>query len=1523
MDFGGFTPFPEKELGGLANYDDQTIIPMGLAVVCRNMRFRRRSVITRDGFLHTMSYTVDESDPDVPPFDFTGIEALDVLVNNPQQVVLALSNRPALLRETPTGSGTLSPITTAFPLPSGVSMQTAKAYNRIYMAFSDLVDVLSPPEVLDGPTGVLGPISQSPIGAIWTPGRYYLAGDVVRTSQNANRWFRCIVQGQAGNTEPTWPTLDGYLADGAAPTANIISVGWVAAIPRRQPALNSATVDSTFGFVAGGSVTVAGNSNPAFNGTHTIYSVGSSGITWLSVSTLSGTGGTATQSSGLAAISIPATVTDPNGDSQWVEWTPGFPQYLPQPEAPAQILSVKGEAGAPSGTIAIHKDVYVCIAYTNANGESAWTRPIVFTDTVVNDVLEVFFQEQNSVPGPTVPPTFGAANYGGPRMPNWLISSLNLSDPELAWPVLKCINVYVAAVDTGDDPPQGYYQYATGHQANEPVVVTSIPNSGTVYVPRLNPTAALSTIPYVGEGGTRYFTVGRIDLNESLVPIDSGSALLVNFLSSVTQPAKANIQFIQRSSNIVTCTVDSLNGFTQGAGVIIQGVIDVTFNGTFQLIGAVPNQFGGATLLWAQTADAAASTGGTATNSTATDAFIAPQIAIGSIARATNVVTAVLASLQGIVDGAEINVTEVTDVSFNTVPGSHFTITSVVASDGGGGTVTWAQTAGNATSSGGFVSPTGVATGNNAAQPVAFIVRNDFPAVAGKVLAAVFDPSGQPTEPPPGYGIGATVSVDGMTDSSLDGTFTLTDSFTNPGKGGGWYAGWAQAGADQKLHDPAGTVTLESGTPFSQSRAVITAIARASGVVTATLTTIAGFVLGGQAAVDGVAKDSFDGIFTITSINVGSKQLTWSQNDINDSSSGGVVKQTAGGTEQPAPVAILPPGGDFIAQEFVALTVEDGSKQGPFFSIPTQSPDTPFTTDIISIGAINGTVTALLSDGSGIKSGNTIQIRGTTNGEFDGTFLLAQVSGNVAVWAGNGGSTGDAGGTLTLIPTLPMAELGQNNQQLISSMSRTASGFVSAQFDDVTLVAPGMRLQIVGGTDASFNEQVQILSVSQNQLPGSTTPLAGTVTWQSITMSPATESDGYAVGLQGIIYDALDGDLADGTDVTAQLSSLGAPSCVDIFFSETLNMMVYTLGSDSSHFFSNPGDPGNIANPGGILGVAESNGQKTVGLREMVSGEIISLKQKSGYEITVGTDTPSQWGVSRRWLGHGPCGPRAMDAADDFLIYFDEDSGPYRYHEGVSSPIGQELEGTWARLNKDASEQVCVCIDTVRREVHFALPLDNSDVPNFDFVLNYFNGWEDPLMLTYTGELVPNPRGRRWAENDGAPNGGNFRLIKVLTRTLVDAPDIRVKKRQLVSCLSGVAIPLGATSYIDMAVPDQRTDELADNAQAIDWQYQPAFTQSPTCDNLQWDAFKGAYLGGALIAVQALTAADDAPTKDVVIDVSNGEVVTGSKAHGSLTSPLYGVNFSGRKNGVAQKGWWGNILKLVRYGQKKTSGNPL
>ena len=321
----------------------------------------------------------------------------------------------------------------------------------------------------------------------------------------------------------------------------------------------------------------------------------------------------------------------------------------------------------------------------------------------------------------------------------------------------------------------------------------------------------------------------------------------------------------------------------------------------------------------------------------------------------------------------------------------------------------------------------------------------------------------------------------------------------------------------------------------------------------------------------------------------------------------------------------------------------------------------------------------------------------------------------------------------------------------------------------------------------------------------------------------------------------------NANDVTSQLTSIGAPECIDIYYSPTLDRMVYTTGQDSSHFFSNIGDPANIQSPDNILGVDSGTGGATLCFKEMENGELLSLKAKGGYSITPSVLSPSNWNVSRRWQGRGPVGPKAADVGPDFLLIFTR-NGPWRYYEGTLTWIGREKRGTWDRVNWAAETLISVVVDDDNKVAHFLLPLDGSSVPNKDVKLDYFMGWEDPVMLTYTGDVIPNRFGRRWSEDDLPARCG-----KLVTRQLATPVDTRVNdKQQLLFGMDGA----GGPGHVDFHVPDV----FDDNGAGIDWQYQPGFIQSQILEMIRWAQIKGRARGAGPLYLTQVT---DDPTYQV------------------------------------------------------------
>lgn len=103
MNFDGFTPHEFTRFGGLVDNDDPTVLPMGVAAVCRNCRFQLTTVATRYGLQTALQ------GPNQAP-----ITGLASLIYTPETVGETLFQAPLLfdsdgfvLVEQPAGSGRL------------------------------------------------------------------------------------------------------------------------------------------------------------------------------------------------------------------------------------------------------------------------------------------------------------------------------------------------------------------------------------------------------------------------------------------------------------------------------------------------------------------------------------------------------------------------------------------------------------------------------------------------------------------------------------------------------------------------------------------------------------------------------------------------------------------------------------------------------------------------------------------------------------------------------------------------------------------------------------------------------------------------------------------------------------------------------------------------------------------------------------------------------------------------------------------------------------------------------------------------------------------------------------------------------------------------------------------------------------------------------------------------------------------------------------------------------------------------
>lgn len=259
MNFEGFTPHEFDRWSSLVEQDDPTALPQGVAGVARNVCFRLNSVRTRDG----ISWQFQTPTKDQP---ITGLASLiNQQSTGSTQVPFILDQAGRMYVESPAGSGTLVQVTSPqVSLPSNVHMQVAAAYNRGYLAFSDMKVGLANPAVYDLPSGNLDPYSMRPVGDRWKASTAYAVGEVITPATGGTigngHTYRCTAAGTSGTSQPSFATTEGAtVADGP--------ITWT----ETTPVMAQTLADSTVGVITIAPTVTRSAGAGAFAATRDVY----------------------------------------------------------------------------------------------------------------------------------------------------------------------------------------------------------------------------------------------------------------------------------------------------------------------------------------------------------------------------------------------------------------------------------------------------------------------------------------------------------------------------------------------------------------------------------------------------------------------------------------------------------------------------------------------------------------------------------------------------------------------------------------------------------------------------------------------------------------------------------------------------------------------------------------------------------------------------------------------------------------------------------------------------------------------------------------------------------------------------------------------------------------------------------------------------------------------------------------------------------------------------------------------------
>jgi hypothetical protein len=418
MNFDGFIPHEFTRFGGLVDNDDPTVLPMGVAAVCKNCRFQLTTVATRYGLQTALQ------GPNQAPI--SGLAGLIYTPENPGetlfQVPMVFDTDGYLLVERPAGSGHL--VRVQGPLvsqPTNAHAIVTEAYNRALVAYSKLRTPSAPVNVYGLSTQQLDPYGQKPLGAAWLASTAYLVGEYAQpTATGGNgHLYRCITAGTTAASEPAWPlTENATVTDGGVTWQELTPV-----LVNRLPAPNSPQPVRAAGagaFAAGRDVYLAmtyvnaqGESiastpgilvNTNFNDAVQFSIPALAGLAgWIrglaaqyqptSVNIYEAdvaTGAAAPSSASFAfvgnsalgvTVSVTSTATGfapPSSNTARV--TPGG---LQPPSTPT-VERVSNSGGFPAG-----RDVYILATFTNTAGETLPSVAGLLVDTVLNDAIQV------------------------------------------------------------------------------------------------------------------------------------------------------------------------------------------------------------------------------------------------------------------------------------------------------------------------------------------------------------------------------------------------------------------------------------------------------------------------------------------------------------------------------------------------------------------------------------------------------------------------------------------------------------------------------------------------------------------------------------------------------------------------------------------------------------------------------------------------------------------------------------------------------------------------------------------------------------------------------------------------------------------------------------------------------------------------------------------------------------------------------------------------------------------------------
>lgn len=159
----------------------------------------------------------------------------------------------------------------------------------------------------------------------------------------------------------------------------------------------------------------------------------------------------------------------------------------------------------------------------------------------------------------------------------------------------------------------------------------------------------------------------------------------------------------------------------------------------------------------------------------------------------------------------------------------------------------------------------------------------------------------------------------------------------------------------------------------------------------------------------------------------------------------------------------------------------------------------------------------------------------------------------------------------------------------------------------------------------------------------------------------------------------------------------------------------------------------------GFMSIAENNGQ---GLRAAftIRNNLYFVKERSLY-VTAndGVNEPALWQVEEVSNQVGTPSAHGVGIGEEWVVIAGR-SGLYYFDGGNPMKLSQEIQPTWDSINWAYGQNLWVQVDTQHRRILIGVPMGAVTQPNQVLVLDYTEGFQDPLLAV----LTTAERGRKW-----------------------------------------------------------------------------------------------------------------------------------------------------------------------------------